>query len=74
MWKRRVVRREKGRVSRHAVFVVDDIYHTVEGQRLVSVRFGLRGCEEEWETLSLAIGNSVEVDLSASIELLSLRD
>ena len=74
MWKRRVVRREKGRVSRHAVFVVDDIYHTVEGQRLVSVRFGLRGREEEWESLRLAVGSSVEVTLQADIELLSLRD
>ena len=73
MWKRRVVRREKGRVSRHAVFVVDDVGWQF-GETVVTVRFGLRGCEEEWETLPLAIGNSVEVDLSASIELLSLRD
>ena len=71
MWKRRVVRREKGRVSRHAVFVVDDI---ARDKNSVTVRFGLRGHEEEWETLRLWEGNSVEVTLQADIELLSLRD
>jgi len=59
-------------MSRKAEFVIDDVRED-DGCYIVTVSFGLKGQEREWDTLPLRIGNGVEVELSASIVLSTLE-
>ena len=71
---RRSDRSNRYKLRRHAVFVIKNVTREEDGEYIVSCSFGLRGREEEWDTVPLRVDNSVEVELTAELVLSTLSD